>query len=149
LVAERQRPQPQDLQRHVISGEAVDGEPLLLLRVHDLGGQVDVCIVVLIKLVTGGGVALLGAGAVFGFIAGSTNADALSNCNTQVEPTRCNTRGIELTDDARTQALLSTIFFIAGGAAIVGGGVLWLTAPVKVAPTASANSAGLSASMRF
>ena len=100
-------------------------------------------------LVGAGGLALLGVGAAFGIIAGSTNADALASCNTQVEPTRCDQRGLDLTDDARTQALLSTIFVVAGGAAVVAGGVLWITAPVKVTPTASANGAGLSASVRF
>lgn len=100
-------------------------------------------------LVAGGGVALIGAGAVFGVMAGSTNADALSNCNTQVAPTRCNEKGIELTDDARTQALLSTIFLIAGGAAIASGAVLWLTAPVRVAPTASARGGGITAVVQF
>jgi hypothetical protein len=100
-------------------------------------------------LVGAGGLALIGAGAVFGMIAGSTNADALANCNTQVEPTRCNQQGLDLTEDARTQALLSTIFLIAGGAAVVAGGVLWLTAPVKVTPTASAQGAGVSLSARF
>jgi hypothetical protein len=100
-------------------------------------------------LVGGGGLALLGVGAVFGVIAGSTNADALANCNTQVEPTRCNQQGLDLTDEARTQALLSTIFLVAGGAAVVAGGVIYLTAPVKITPTASSSGLGLSASLRF
>lgn len=100
-------------------------------------------------LVLGGGIALIGVGAVFGVMAGATNADALASCNTQIEPTRCSQRGLDLTDDARTQALLSTIFLVAGGAAVVSGAVLWLTAPVKVAPTASATGAGLSATARF
>jgi hypothetical protein len=81
-------------------------------------------------LVGAGGLALLGVGAAFGIMAGSTNADALTSCNTQVEPTRCDQRGLDLTDDARTEALLSTIFVIAGGAALVSGGVLFVTAPV-------------------
>lgn len=100
-------------------------------------------------LVGAGGLALLGVGATFGIMAGSTNADALTSCNTQVEPTRCDQRGLDLTDDARTEALLSTIFVIAGGAALVSGGVLFVTAPVKVTPTASTNGAGLSARVRF
>lgn len=100
-------------------------------------------------LVAGGGVALLGAGAVFGVMAGATNADALSSCNTQVEPTRCSQRGLDLTDEARTQALVSTILLIAGGAAVVTGAVLWLTAPVTVTPTASTTGMGLSARARF
>jgi hypothetical protein len=100
-------------------------------------------------LVAGGGLAFLGVGTAFGIMAGSTNAEALDNCNTQVEPTRCTQRGLDLTDDARTQAFLSTIFVIAGGAAVVGGTVLFVTAPVKVAPTASTTGGGLSATVRF
>jgi hypothetical protein len=100
-------------------------------------------------VVAGAGAALLAAGAVFGVMAGSTNADALSNCNTRVEPTRCNERGLELTDHARTQALLSTVFMIAGGAALVGGGVLWLTAPVRITPSGYGRGGGVSALVQF
>jgi hypothetical protein len=100
-------------------------------------------------LVGASGLALVGVGTVFGVMAGSTNAEALDNCNTQVEPTRCNQRGIDLTDEARTQALLSTIFLIAGGTAVAFGSVLFLTAPMKVTPTASRAGAGLSAVVRF
>lgn len=95
------------------------------------------------------GLALLGTGTAFGVMAGSTNAEALESCNTRVEPTRCTQRGLDLTDEARTQALLSTIFVVTGAAAIVAGGVLWFTAPVKVAPTASTTGGGLSATVRF
>lgn len=100
-------------------------------------------------LVAGGGLAMLGAGTVFGTMAGSTNADALSQCNTQVEPARCTQRGLDLTDEARTQALLATIFLVTGGAAVATGAVLWLTAPVKLTPVASTTGLGLSAVARF
>lgn len=59
-------------------------------------------------------------------------------------------------DDARSAGTFSTVMFVAGGAAIVGGIVLYVTAPkamenrpVAIMPVASPHSAGLSISGRF
>jgi hypothetical protein len=79
-------------------------------------------------VVGGAGVVGLALGAVFGLQAKSKNDDALqpTNCPTA---TQCNANGLSLTDDAKTDATISTIAFAAGGAAVVGGVVLWLTSP--------------------
>lgn len=83
-------------------------------------------------VIAGVGVASLIGGGAFGLIAKSKNDEALEsqNCPTS---TRCNTSGLELTDDARSSALVSTILFVVGGAAVVGGGIVFLTAPRRSA----------------
>jgi hypothetical protein len=79
-------------------------------------------------VVGGAGIVGIALGAVFGLQAKSKNDDALqpANCPT---PTQCNPSGLSLTDDAKTDATISTIAFVAGGAALIGGVVLWWTAP--------------------
>jgi hypothetical protein len=42
---------------------------------------------------------------------------------------------LNLTDDAKSAATVSTIAFIAGGVALAGGIVLWLTAPSSSSST--------------
>ncbi|WP_394821551.1 hypothetical protein [Pendulispora albinea] len=78
-------------------------------------------------IATGGvGIALLGAGAVFGLIAKSKNDDAAKLCTGSV----CNSpEAINLTDDARRAATFSTVGFIAGGVAVAGGILLYVLAP--------------------
>ncbi len=112
-------------------------------------------------VVAGVGLASLVTGGVFGLMASSTNDDALSHC-TKSDVTRCDSRGLALTDDAKSQALLSTIFVAAGGAALVGGGVLFFTAPssrsastgrpaptVRLAPAWNSRWAGAMASVQW
>jgi hypothetical protein len=79
-------------------------------------------------VVGGAGVVGVALGVVFGLQAKSKNDEALqpANCPTS---TQCNPSGLSLTDDAKTAATISTIAFAAGGAALVGGIVLWVTAP--------------------
>ena len=74
------------------------------------------------------GIVGLAVGSVFGLQAKSKNDDALqpANCPTSK---LCNPSGLQLTDDAKSAATVSTVAFAAGGAALVGGVVLWLTAP--------------------
>ena len=76
----------------------------------------------------GVGVVGVAVGSVFGLQAKSKNDEALQpqNCRTS---TLCTQQGLSLTSDAKNAATISTIGFIAGGAAIVGGLVVWLTAP--------------------
>ena len=78
-------------------------------------------------IVTGGiGIALLGAGAVFGLVAKSKNDDAAKLCTGNV----CNSPdAIRLTDDAHRAATFSTVGFVAGGTAIAGGLLLYVLAP--------------------
>lgn len=72
------------------------------------------------------GIIGLGVGAYFGFSARSTWSDAKDACPTR---TSCSDKAVELSTDARTEANVSTIAFVAGGAAILGGTILLLTAP--------------------
>jgi hypothetical protein len=81
----------------------------------------------LVGLVLGGaGLVSLGAGAFFGLKAGSTYDDALAKCNPAHQ---CQQSGLDLADDARSQATISTVAFVAGGLLLAGGGVLYFTAP--------------------
>lgn len=90
-----------------------------------------------VGLVVGGvGVASLVVGGVFGMLAKSKNDDALDpkNCPTS---TQCNASGIQLTDEAKSRALVSTILVVVGGAALATGGVLFFTAPRQKSGLAS------------
>jgi hypothetical protein len=75
----------------------------------------------------------LGVGAGFGL---SANAKWSSAKNDHCIDTECDSEGISLTHDAKRAATISTIAFIAGGAAVAGGVVLFFTAPRASAPTA-------------
>jgi len=91
-----------------------------------------------VALIVGGvGIVGIGVGSAFGLIAKSKNDQALQNCRTS---TLCSQTGLNLTDDAKSAATVSTVAFIAGGVALAGGVVLWLTAP------SHASSTGLSVS---
>lgn len=86
-------------------------------------------------IVVGGiGIVGIGVGSAFGLIAKSKNDQALENCRT---PTLCDQTGLDLTHDAKSAATVSTIAFVAGGVALAGGIVLWLTAPSS-SPSSSA-----------
>lgn len=86
------------------------------------------------------GVVGLGVGSIFGLIASATHKDALTHCTAD----RCCTReGIDLGDRASSQATVSTVAFVAGGALAAAGVVLVVTAPkapasqvaISIAPT--------------
>ena len=80
------------------------------------------------------GVVLMGVGAaglvvgtIFGVDALQKNNDAKDVCG---DDTSCPTQeGENLSDDAQQAALVSTIGFVAGGLALAGGAVVYLTAP--------------------
>jgi hypothetical protein len=74
------------------------------------------------------GVAGLAVGAVAGVEANSTYHQALTACG-GVTVCPAGSRGLSLRESAGTWATASTVAFIAGGAALAGGLVLWLTAP--------------------
>lgn len=63
----------------------------------------------------------LGAGAYFGMRAFSTYSDRKENCNAA---NVCNPRGVALTDDARSQARFSTVFFAVGVVGAAAGAYL-------------------------
>jgi hypothetical protein len=77
--------------------------------------------------VGGLGVVGLGVGALFGLKANASLGD--SNANGNCLGDHCNAAGTQARNDALGAATVSTIAFVVGGAAIVGGVVLWLTAP--------------------
>jgi hypothetical protein len=75
----------------------------------------------------GAGVIATGIGAVFGVEAGSKNSDSYANgdCVGAV----CNQTGFNARSTARSDGTISTVLIGVGAAAVVGGVVLWLTAP--------------------
>lgn len=106
-----------------------------------------------IGLILGGvGIVGVGVGAAFGFVAKSDKDGVGGNCNQGV----CNQQGLSSLDSAHTAATVSTIAFAAGGAALVGGALLYFLAPrassrtgLVVAPSAGAHTAGLELRARF
>lgn len=67
----------------------------------------------------------LGAGAFFGLRTLSLKSTVDDHCS----GSRCDDTGLRANDDAKAAATLSTVGFVAGGAALVAGLVLLLTAP--------------------
>ncbi len=83
----------------------------------------------LIGLITGGvGVAGLAVGSVFGLISMQKGNDADAECKNP-EKTICTQRGVDLGNEAIVAGNVSTIAFIAGGVFVIGGAVLYFTAP--------------------
>ena len=77
-------------------------------------------------IVAGVGLAGLGVGGYFGLSAASTWDDAKSKCTDY--PYGCGSEGKSLSDDARTQATVSTVGLGVGLALVTAGAVLWFTA---------------------
>ncbi|HEY2514536.1 MAG TPA: hypothetical protein VGI39_26915 [Polyangiaceae bacterium] len=75
----------------------------------------------------GAGVIAAGIGIGFGVEALSKNND--SNANGNCTGNLCNQTGFDTRSSARTAGDLSTVLIGVGAAAVVGGGILWLTAP--------------------
>lgn len=102
-------------------------------------------------VVAGSGLLAAGIGAIFGLKAFSTNDDALSHCHDAGDAKRCDPTGLSLTDEARTQATISTVLVTLGSAALAGGVALYVLAPrsrpttgqVRIMPFATASSGGL------
>jgi hypothetical protein len=66
-------------------------------------------------------------GTYFGLQASADLGD--SNARGNCVGDHCNATGTQARNDALSAATVSTVAFIAGGAAIAGGVVLWLTTP--------------------
>ncbi len=105
-----------------------------------------------IGIVTGAvGVVGIGVGSYFGLAAMQKNHDAKDLCPAN----QCTTQdGVTLTDDARSAATASNIGFGVGAALLVGGAVLYFTAPaahptgaasLRLAPSVGPGGAGVSA----
>ena len=79
-----------------------------------------------LALVAGGvGAVGLGLGTAFGVMAMSLKNDAQSAC-----PNQCPTQdGVNKWSTAGTSAKIADVGFIIGGVGLVGGAVLWFTAP--------------------
>ena len=82
----------------------------------------------------GAGIVGIGVGVVFGLVATSKKSSAEDNCNADLSV--CKQAGVDAMSSARGAATVSTIGFIAGGALLVGGVALYLTAP-KNAPVST------------
>jgi hypothetical protein len=88
-----------------------------------------------IGLVAAGvGIVGVGIGSVFGLMATSAQSEADKECDPG--GTRCTHAGFEKNQDAHSAATLSTVSFIAGGVLLVGGAVLYFTAPKDTPKTA-------------
>jgi hypothetical protein len=72
------------------------------------------------------GLAGVGIGSFFGLRASDKWKEAKTRCNTSYE---CDQTGVDLTDQARSSGNIATIGFVAGGALLVAGVVLFVTAP--------------------
>jgi len=88
-------------------------------------------------IVAGVGVVGLGVGGILGLGAKSKYNDSLENCQT-ASPNLCNPTGLTQRDDARSAGNVATVVVGVGAAALVAGGILWLTAPRSHASASSA-----------
>jgi hypothetical protein len=97
----------------------------------------------------GAGVVSIGLGGYFGVQALSKHSDYVAHCPNNV----CDPTGIQLHDDAASDATAATIAMTAGAVLVAGGAVLWLTAPstgrasgtaLRLQPAVGARSGGLS-----
>lgn len=87
----------------------------------------------------GAGILGLGIGSYYGLRAISKNDDAVSHCPTSET---CDRDGLSLTDTASHSATTSTVAFVAGGALLAVGGVVFFTAPRARAKAALGPRAG-------
>jgi hypothetical protein len=101
--------------------------------------------------IAGGGVVGLAVGSIFGALAGSSSSSSQREC---VSTQNCSNRSQAVSEhnSAATQATISTIAFIAGGALVATGAVLFFTAPrerkdagvvLRIAPTVGPGGAGM------
>ena len=74
------------------------------------------------------GVVGVGLGSVLGLVAKGKYNDSLANCET-ANPDLCTSTGLSQRDSARSMGNAASVAFGVGAAALVGGIVLWLTAP--------------------
>jgi len=103
----------------------------------------------------GAGVVAASVGAAFGLGAGATYDAAFEGGGCERGGNTCDAAGQRKVDDARTQATLSTILFVAGGAVAATGLVVYLTAPsskssgMRVSPAPHVGGGGFVASGTF
>ena len=94
-------------------------------------------------IVGGAGIVGLGVAGAFALVAKNQYNTSLGNCQPG-DPNSCNGTGVQQRDTARSSGNAASVAAAVGGAALVGGAVIWLTAPrssasasvrVGVAPT--------------
>ena len=89
-----------------------------------------------VGLVVGGvGVLGLATGAYFGIRTQSAESEAKKHCTNY--PTDCSPTGLDANEDAKTYGRYATAGLLVGGAALIGGAVLYLTAPGEATNSAS------------
>lgn len=89
-------------------------------------------------LVAGGvGVVALGVGGFFGLKTQSTWKDAQSHCTSDLT---CDQEGVDLAADAKSSGNIATIAVIAGSVLVLGGAVLFFTAPAGSSTRAGSGS---------
>lgn len=84
-------------------------------------------------VIAGVGVVGLGVGGIFGLRTRSQWSEAVEHCTGN----ECDQDGFDLANSARTSGNISTVAVIAGGAFLVGGGILFFTAPKTPKSTAA------------
>lgn len=80
-------------------------------------------------IVGGAGVVALGVGGFFGLKTSSTWKEAQSRCSSGNTGLECDSEGVDLGQQAKSSGNIATIAFVAGGALMLGGAVLFFTAP--------------------
>jgi serine/threonine-protein kinase len=106
-------------------------------------------------VVTGGaGIVGLIVGTAFGVLTLKKSSGSKSGGHCDADLVTCDATGLQLQHDARTTANVANVALAVGGAALIGGVVLFVTAPggaakapaasrIKVGPSLGAGSAGL------
>jgi len=112
-----------------------------------------------VGLVVGGaGVVAIGLGAIFGLLASSAWSDAKSACGGNAAACADVANGSAHHDTAVTNGTISTVSFIAGGALLAGGAVLFFSArrtepsaskSISIVPTAGYGHGGLALTGAF
>jgi hypothetical protein len=96
-------------------------------------------------VIAGVGVVGLGVGGVFALSAKSKYDDSKANC-LQSDVNLCNAQGVSQRDDARSAGNLATVFGGIGLAAVIGGTVLYFTAPSSSSTARSSKPLAVGAS---
>jgi hypothetical protein len=87
--------------------------------------------------VGGAGVIGLALGTIFGVKAIGKKSDADAACQPNA-PTQCDATGVALRHEEKSAGTISTVSFLAGGVALAGGVVLFVTAPSRPAKKSEA-----------
>ena len=76
-------------------------------------------------VLAGLGLVGVGVGSTFALLARSQNEESKDDC-TPGAPNQCGAHGVELRNSAIRKGNVATVAFIAGGASLVGAGLVWL-----------------------